>query len=104
MNNSLHLMTSHYEELGIVLIEAQSVGLPSVTFDYEYGARDIVADGVTGIIVPQDDEQAFTAAIQKMMYSEELRRKYGTEAVKAAGRFSRAEVMERWNSLINSFQ
>lgn len=101
---SLHLMTSHYEGLGIVLIEAQSVGMPSVTFDYEYGARDIVADGVTGIIVPQDDEQAFTAAIQKMMYSEELRRKYGTEAVKAAGRFSRAEVMERWNSLINSFQ
>ena len=101
---SLHLMTSHYEGLGIVLIEAQSVGLPSVTFDYEYGARDIVADGVTGIIVPQDDEQAFTAAIQKMMYSEELRRKYGTEAVKAAGRFSRAEVMEKWNSLIKELE
>lgn len=39
-----------------------------------------------------------------MMYSEELRRKYGTEAVKAAGRFSRAEVMEKWNSLIKELE
>ena len=101
---SLHLMTSHYEGFPMTLLEAQAAGLPSVTFDFEYGARSIVIDGITGIIVPQDDEQAFTAAMQTMMDSKELRKQYGTEAMKAAGKFSRAEVMERWNSLINSFQ
>lgn len=101
---SLHLMTSHYEGFPMTLLEAQAAGLPSVTFDFEYGARSIVIDGITGIIVPQDDEQAFTAAMQTIMDSKELRKQYGTEAMKAAGKFSRAEVMERWNSLINSFQ
>lgn len=101
---SLHLMTSRYEGFPMTLLEAQAAGLPSVTFDFEYGARSIVIDGVTGIIVPQDDGQAFTAAMQTMMNDEALRKQYGTEAVKAAGRFSRAEMMEKWNSLINGLQ
>ena len=54
--------------------------------------------------MPQDDEQAFTAAMQKLMDSGELRRLYGKEAVKAADRFSRAEVMERWNGLVKGLQ
>lgn len=101
---SLHLITSHHEGFPMTLLEAQVAGLPSVTFDFEYGARSIVIDGVTGIIVPQDDGQAFTAAMQTMMNDEALRKQYGTEAVKAAGRFSRAEMMEKWNSLINGLQ
>lgn len=101
---SLHLMPSHHEGFPMTLLEAQAAGLPSVAFDFLYGAHSIVIDGVTGIIVPQDDEQAFTAAMQKLMDSGELRRQYGTKAVKAADRFSRAEVMERWNGLVKGLQ
>lgn len=101
---SLHLMSSRYEGLPMTLMEAQAAGLPSVTFDYKYGARDIVKDGLTGLLVPQDDERAFTADMERMMSSEELRRQYGTEAAKSARRFSPHETMEQWERLINGRQ
>lgn len=101
---SLYLMASRYEGFPMTLLEAQAAGLPSVTFDFKYGARSIVKDNVTGIIVPQDDEDAFTKALEQMLSDEGLRRKYGTEAAKASGRFACNEVMGKWNSLINSFQ
>lgn len=101
---SLDLMASRYEGFPMTLLEAQAAGLPAVTFDFKYGARCIVKDGATGIIVPQDDEDAFTKALEQMLSDEGLRRKYGTEAAKASGRFVCNEVMGKWNSLINSFQ
>lgn len=101
---SLNLVSSRYEGFSMTLLEAQAAGLPAVTFDFKYGARSIVKDGVTGIIVPQDDEEAFTKALERMLSDEGLRRKYGTEAAKASDRFACKEVMGKWNSLINSFQ
>lgn len=45
-NYSLHVMSSHYEGQGIVMLEAQACGLPSVTFDFKYGANEIIRDEI----------------------------------------------------------
>lgn len=99
---SLHLMTSRFEGMPMTLVEAQACGLPSVTFDYDYGAREIVRHGITGLIVPQGDGAGFVSAVKKMMGSEQARRSYGTEARRQAARFSPDAVMDEWRRLLNS--
>ena len=59
-----------------VLIEAASCGKPIVTTDAP-GCRDIVRDGVNGILVPLRDSTAVAAALKKMIESPELRKKMG---------------------------
>ncbi len=100
-SHSLHIMTSRYEGQPMTLIEAQACGLPSVVFDFNYGARDIVESGHNGIIVPQDDSDSLTRAIVHMIENEALRAKYGANARLVAGKFEREGIMEKWQLLIS---
>lgn len=97
---SLHLMSSRHEGLPMTLLEAQAAGLPSVTFDFEYGAADIVTDGVNGFLVPQNDAKTFTNRLAQIMDSEDLRAKFGTEAKETAKAFFTENIMWKWQKLI----
>ena len=52
------------EDFGIVPVEAQAAGLPVIALD-SGGARDSVADGVTGVLYPGATTDALCAAIER---------------------------------------
>lgn len=97
---SLHLMSSRHEGLPMTLLEAQAAGLPSVTFDFEYGAADIVTDGVNGFLVPQGDTKTFIERLAEIMDSEDLRAKFGTEAKENVKTFFTENIMWKWEEFI----
>jgi alpha-maltose-1-phosphate synthase len=57
---------SEYEPLGIVNLEAMACGCAVVASDVG-GIPEVVADGVTGIIVPPRDEAALAAAVNALV-------------------------------------
>ena len=77
-------MTSRYEGLPYVLLEAQSVGLPVVAFDVG-GLSTAVDHGATGFVVAQDDEAGFHAALRRLVSDAGLRRDMGDAAPAAGG-------------------
>ena len=54
--------TSRAEPFGRTIIEAAACGVPTIAFD-EGGAPEAIEDGVSGRVVPRDDEAAFARAI-----------------------------------------
>ena len=100
-SSSVYLMTSHYEGLPMVLLEAQSVGLPAVSYMCPSGPRDIITDGKDGFLVGQYDQVAFAERLRTLMQDEELRRSMGQAAEVASHRYDLDVIMPQWLSLFN---
>jgi colanic acid/amylovoran biosynthesis glycosyltransferase len=65
----------HVEGLGIVLIEAQAMGVPVVS-TWHAGIPEAVADGVTGTLVPERHSEKLAAAILRLLEDRELWQQY----------------------------
>ncbi|MEK7598160.1 MAG: glycosyltransferase [Patescibacteria group bacterium] len=78
----IFVYASKSETQGMILTEAMYSGLPIVAVRAP-GARDIVLDGETGFLVPENNKE-FVGAVQKLIEDKELRLKFSEEAKKIA--------------------
>lgn len=98
---SILALSSRYEGLPMVLLEAQAAGLPIVSFECKCGPRDVLTDGGDGFLVKEGDVETLAARIRELIIDEDLRRRMGAEAYKNSERFSEEKVMTQWVELFN---
>ncbi|MDO4707983.1 MAG: glycosyltransferase family 4 protein [Porphyromonadaceae bacterium] len=100
LSSSIYALTSHYEGLPMVLLEAQTMGLPIVAYACQCGPRDVISDGKDGYIIDPGDKVSFAQALERLMVDHDLRLSMGREARKASGRYELERVMEQWLALL----
>ncbi|MGM0411496.1 MAG: glycosyltransferase family 4 protein [Bacillota bacterium] len=83
----IKVLTSLWEGLPRVIIQAAAVGKPIVTFNVD-GAWEIVEDGKNGFIVPMKDVNMMTEKIKILINDKELRKKMGA--------YSKTKVGNQW--------
>ena len=89
----IFVLPSHREGFPRAAMEAASMGLPIVATDIR-GCRQVVDDGVNGILVPVLDTEALAAAILKMGGDDELRSAMSEASSRIArDRFDEREVV-----------
>ena len=80
------------EGMPLSMIEAAACGRPLIATDTP-GCRDIVRNGVNGILVPAEDVQALADAIDRLANDSDLRRRFGQASRELVEReFSSARV------------
>jgi glycosyltransferase involved in cell wall biosynthesis len=99
----LFVLPSRSEGYPNALIEAMSFGCACIAVDCNYGPRDIITDGVNGLLVPPKDPEAIATAIYRMMKSPALKKKLGEQAQKINQTNSSASITSRWEDLIFNF-
>jgi glycosyltransferase involved in cell wall biosynthesis len=102
LNSSIYVMSSRYEGLPMVLIEAMSCGLPIVSFDCEFGPSEIISDGKDGFLIPANDITQLAEKICMLIENKSLRMEFGLRAKNSAKRFSKLPIMNQWISLFDS--
>ena len=82
------------ESFGIALVEAMAAGVPVVATDIE-GYREVVTDGVDGLLVAPGDPAALAAAIARVLDDEGLARRLGAAGRDTAASFDWGIVTDR---------
>lgn len=97
---SIYAMTSKSEGFAFVIIEAQSCHLPVVAFDVRVGPGMLLKDGETGYLVADGDEEAYIRRVIELMGDAALRKRMGEEAQRHSVLYSRENVADIWNSVL----
>lgn len=75
----LFVLPSRWEGLSLALLEALAAGVPVVATDIP-GNREVVVEGVDGLLAPCGDASALAVQMQKLLMHHGLRREYGQAA------------------------
>jgi glycosyltransferase involved in cell wall biosynthesis len=99
---SLFVLSSRFEGLPMVMIEAMSHALPVVAFDCPTGPADVIVHGENGLLVPPGDVDGLAAAMSTLIRDRELRVCMGKAALRTVGEYAPAAVIPRWHELFTS--
>lgn len=97
-----YVMSSRHEGLPVVLIEAQSRGLPVVSFDCPSGPAEIISDNIDGYLVENGNTDMLADRISHLIENEALRKEFSNEALLSAKRFEPEGIISRWMNLIET--
>ena len=104
LESSMFLLTSRFEGLPMVLIEALACGLPIVSFNCPWGPADIIKDGEDGFLVEYLNTDEAVRRVCQLIENPELRKIMGAKARINVQRYKRDVVMKQWSELFNSLR
>lgn len=102
LESSFAVLSSRYEGFSLVILEAMTCGVPSVSFDCPHGPRNIIRDGEDGLLVEYLNPQALANGICRLIEDEQLRKQLGENARRDIQRFSKDSVMKQWEELFEN--
>lgn len=101
--SAMFVMTSRFEGLPMVLLEAKAHRLPLVSFDCPTGPSEVIEDGVNGMVVPLGDLDGMAKAINMLIDDKAKRIDCSRMSDSNAGRYGMATICDDWMRLLGSF-
>ena len=100
--SAIFALSSRFEGLPMALLEAMQAGCSCVSFDCETGPNEIIRNNEDGLLVPAQDVEKFSNALDKLIRDEKLRDSFSSKARNSVYiRYSEDYVMNRWKILFS---
>lgn len=114
----LYLSTSYFEGFSLTLVEAMSVGTPSISTDCPHGPAEVLGEekeeirkgfvlrecGITGPVFPREGLEKEYAEVLEWALKNDLKDELGRNCIKRAREhFSFDSVLKKWVELVDSF-
>lgn len=98
----MFVLSSDYEGLPNALIEAMSLGLPCISTDCPCGgSRELIEQGINGILTPVGDIEALADAMLKLIQDQDEAQKLASEASKIKNELQPEVIAQKWLEFID---
>ena len=97
--SSIFVLSSRFEGLPLVLMEAMAIGVPPVAFTCPCGPRDIIHDGEDGILCENGNIEKMAEGICQLIENTPLRLEMGKKAAQNIQRYAIDNIMKQWDEL-----
>ncbi len=98
------VLSSRFEGLPGILIQAMACGTAVVAADCPFGPREILTQGKDGILVPHDDPAALVDAMTRVVSDADLRRRLGEAARSSARRFHLDAILPNYVNALDPME
>lgn len=102
LKSSVFVLSSRFEGLPNVLLEAMSVGMPVIATRCKFGPEEIIQHRQNGLLVPTEDAEAIADALVVLADDPKLCKQLGQNARKINNKLHVDKIMEQWEDVINS--
>ena len=99
-NSACYILSSRYEGFPMVILEAQSFGLPIISFDCKTGPKEMVFNEKNGYLVENQNVKSLANAMIKFSQSKETAEKMSLQTKKFILNFSIEKIGKQWEDLI----
>ena len=97
---SVLALPSRAEGFPLALLEAMALGVPCAAFDCAPGVREIVRDGVDGLLAPPGDVDALARRLETLLADAALRHRLGEAARRGVvERYGPERIVRCWEEL-----
>ncbi|WAI88442.1 GalNAc-alpha-(1-_4)-GalNAc-alpha-(1-_3)-diNAcBac-PP-undecaprenol alpha-1,4-N-acetyl-D-galactosaminyltransferase [Psychrobacter sp. SC65A.3] len=99
--SSYYCLSSRFEGFGLVMVEAQSFGLPVVAFNCDVGPSDIIENGINGYLVEKNDVSAL--ACHFIYFSKIEKSNYDILSINSKAKnekYSIGNIIQEWVDII----
>jgi len=96
-NAAAFVLTSDFEGIPNALIEAMSIGVPSVSTDCSPGGASLlINDGENGFVVPCSDAKAIAEKLSIVVCDAEISDRFSKNSPAITDKFSEDEIADNW--------
>lgn len=99
---SVFVMTSNFEGMPNVLIEAMALGLPCISTDCPCGGpKTLITNGENGVLIPVGDQERLVVELERLLENPEKAQQMGLAAAQIRERLHVERIGMQWHDYLN---